>query len=88
MMVRIITGLIVRSGARQVHPKGPGPVSSLLDTGSLTGGEYQYHTKYGGKAPPTKLVAEEPVLPGLNHRLTLVAKEPFRTDLCAEICQG
>jgi hypothetical protein len=43
MMVRIINGLSVRSGARQVHPKGPGPVSSLLDTGSLTGGEYQYH---------------------------------------------
>ncbi len=28
----------IRSGAGQAHPKGPGPVSSKLDTGGLTGG--------------------------------------------------
>jgi hypothetical protein len=32
-------GLSARSGAGQAHPKGPGPVSSKLDTGGLTGGD-------------------------------------------------
>ncbi len=39
------SGLSVRSGAGQAHPKGPGPVSSSLDTGGLTGGDYLYHLK-------------------------------------------
>ncbi len=42
-------GLIVRSGASQVHPKGPGPVSSKLDTGGLTGGIKTTRKKWEGK---------------------------------------
>jgi hypothetical protein len=49
--VRRGNGFNIRSGAGQAHPKGPGPVSSELDIGGLTGG-IKDNRKIGGKAPP------------------------------------
>ncbi len=59
-------GFLSEAGLARFTRRVLGPVSSLLDTGSLTGGEYQYRTENGGIAPPTKLEAEKPLLPGLN----------------------
>ncbi len=55
-------GLSVRSGAGQAHPKGHGPVSSKLDTGSLTGRDSQDQLKNGRESTsvlaPLEMVAE------------------------------
>ena len=42
-------GLSARSGAGQAHPEGPGPVSSELETGGLTGGDQDQPKKWEGK---------------------------------------